>query len=72
MEICCWSKKTSKFIDDDIDISSDDSNRENFDQGNSNEEKNIYNFFLEKYKKVLFFRLCKFPPEQEKLVLGKI
>ena len=38
-------KKTSKFITYDIEISSDDSDRENSDEENSNEENEIYNFF---------------------------
>ena len=34
-------KKTSKFITDNIEISSDDSNKEDYDEENSNEEKNL-------------------------------
>ena len=53
-------RKMSKFITDDIEISSDDSNRENSDEENSNEENSIYNFFSRKYKKFLIFRLYNF------------
>ena len=53
-------RKMSKFITDDIEISSDDSNRENSDEENSNEENSIYNFFSRKYNKFLFFRLYNF------------
>ena len=34
-------KKTPKFITDNIEISSDDSDRENFDEENSNKENQI-------------------------------
>ena len=55
-------KKTSKFITDDIEISSDDSDSEKSDEKNSNEKIKCLIFFR-KYKKFLFFRLCKFSPE---------
>ena len=42
------TKKKLKFITDDTEISSDDSDKENSDEVNSNEENWIYIFFFEK------------------------
>ena len=69
----------SKFITDDIEYSSDYSDRENSGEGNSNEENQTYKCFREnirnflilevrkfyflKYKKSFISGLYRFPPE---------
>ena len=64
-------KETSKFITDHIEISSDDSDRENSDEEYFNEENKIWKFlifgvrksYFSKYKDFFTSGLWKFPPE---------
>ena len=62
MEECKYvvkEEKMSYFFTDNIEISSDDYDRENSDEENYNED----NLFSRKYKEFLFIRLCKLLPD---------
>ena len=54
-------KKISKFITDDIKISSDDSDRANSVDENSNEENWIHKYFSRKYFNFCFFQTLQVP-----------